>query len=94
MDTSTLLLLYKSLILPIFDFADVIYHSLKQADAVAFQYLQNAACRATLKTDHYAHISDMHEELNIINSQILSHDELTKTNQKCNFHLGATSLKQ
>ncbi len=59
------MLVYKSLILPIFDYAAIIYHNLNQADAVTLQRLENAACHAILKTDHFAHISDMHEELNI-----------------------------
>ena len=65
LDHDTLLMLYKSLILPIFDFADVIYHGLNQAEAEELQQLQNTACRSILHTDMYAYIVDMHEKLKL-----------------------------
>ena len=64
LDTETLLLIYKSLIVPIFDFADIIYHNLNQADGIS-SHFQNSVCGAILKANHYAHISDMYDELYI-----------------------------
>ena len=60
-----LLTLYKTLILPITDFADIIYHKKTLADADLLR-LQNVACHAVLKVDIYAHIVDMHESLNLV----------------------------
>ena len=65
LDRNTLLVLYKCLILPIFDYADFIYHRFTKNDEEVLQRLQNAACHAILCTDMYAHISDMHNELNL-----------------------------
>ena len=60
-----LLLLYKCLILSIFDYADIIYHGITQSDKEVLQRLQNVACHAILWADQYAHIVDMHSELNL-----------------------------
>ena len=37
LDADTLLMLYKAIIVPIFDYGDVIYHNLNQKDAIALQ---------------------------------------------------------
>ena len=58
-------MLYKSLILPIFDYADITFQKLNQIDEITLQHLQNAACHAILKTDYTSHIVDMHAELNL-----------------------------
>ena len=63
LDSQTLLTLYKTLILPIFDFGDIVYHKMSQTNADMLQRLQNMACRAILKMDRYAHVIDMHNEL-------------------------------
>ncbi len=65
LDSTTLLTLYKTLIVPIFDFGDACYHRMTQADGEMLQRLQNMACRAILKVNSYAHISDMHDTLDI-----------------------------
>ncbi len=57
--------LYKTLILPIFNFGDIVYHKMTQADTDMLQRLQNMACRAILKVDMFAHITDMHESLDL-----------------------------
>ena len=64
LDSDTLLTLYKTLILPIIGFGGIIYHKFTVADADLLQRLQNVACRAILKLNIYAHIVDMHENLN------------------------------
>ena len=48
-----------------FDYGNVIYHGMSQADAASLQRLQNSACRAMLRRDMYAPIDEMHEELDI-----------------------------
>ena len=63
LDKEVLLQLYKTLILPVFDFGDVIYHKLSQQDSTTLQRLQNAACHAILQSDACAHISDLHADL-------------------------------
>ncbi len=65
LDRETLMLLYKTLILPVLDYGDVIYHGMSKADAESLQRLQNSACRAILKRDMYTPIDEMHETLDI-----------------------------
>ena len=65
LDSETLLTLYKTLIVPIFDFGDVCYHRMTQADSEMLQRLQNMVCRAILKVNLHAHVSDMHDTLDI-----------------------------
>ncbi len=43
LDRDTLLLLYKTLILPIIDYGDTVYHGISQQDAYCLQKLQNTA---------------------------------------------------
>ena len=54
LETDPLLSLYKTLILPVLDFGDLIYHRMTQGDADILQRLQNIAYRAILKVDIYA----------------------------------------
>ena len=65
LDRETLLLLYKTLILPIIDYGDVVYHGISQQDAYSLQKLQNTAYHAILKADMQAHIDDMHDDLKV-----------------------------
>ena len=65
LDRETLLLLYKTLILPIIDYGDMAYHGLNQQDAHCLQKLQNIACRAILRADMRTHIDEMHGELQV-----------------------------
>ena len=65
LDRDTLMLLYKTLILPVFDYGDIVYHGISKADAESLQRLQNSACRAILKQDMYTPIDEMHAELDI-----------------------------
>ncbi len=63
LDRDTLLLVYKTLILPVIEYRSVIYHGMSKQNSDILQKLQNAACRAILKTDMYAHVDEMHDEL-------------------------------
>ena len=65
LDRDTLLSLYKTLILPILDYGDFVYHGISQQDSDTLQKLQNTACRAILRADMYSSIAGMHEELNV-----------------------------
>ena len=65
LDRDTLLLVYKTLILPILEYGTVIYHGMSVQNADTLQKLQNAACRSILKEDMYAHIAEMHTQLNL-----------------------------
>ena len=63
LERDILLQLYKTLILPIFDFGDVLYHKLTPQDSDTLQCLQNTACHAILKADFRTHIVDLHDDL-------------------------------
>ena len=65
MDQETFINLYKSLVIPLFDYCDVVYDGLRQNDIDTLQKLQNAACRIILSCDSRTHISDLHEALNL-----------------------------
>ena len=65
LDRDTLLLLYKTLIVPIIEYGDHVYHGMTQGDAYTLQKLQNTACRSILRADMRTSIADMHEELNV-----------------------------
>ena len=57
--------LYTSLILPMFDYADIIFDCLSQKDAQTLQRLQNMGIKTILKADRLASTASIHEELNI-----------------------------
>ena len=65
LDRETLLLLYNTLILPIINYGDFIYHNMSQQDCYSLQKLQNTACHAILRADIRTAISDMHDDLEI-----------------------------
>ena len=65
MDQETCANLYRSLVLPLFDYCDVVYDGLRQIDCEILQKLQNAACRIILKSDSRCHIEDLHSDLNL-----------------------------
>ena len=60
------LLLYKTLIVPLFDYGDVIYDCLTQHDSLMLQRLQDSALRLILDADWDTRTALMHEELNVI----------------------------
>ena len=79
LDRQTLLQLYKTLILPLFDYGDIVYHGICSREADTLHKLQNAACRSILEVDPRTHIVDMHEDLC-----------LPPLFQRCNHHIANT----
>ncbi len=55
--------LYKKLIRPLFDYADVVYNCLTQMDTHLLQKLQNSALRLILNCDWTTRTEEMHKEL-------------------------------
>ena len=62
---STAELLDKSLILPMFEYADVIFHCLNQRDATTLQRLQNMGIDSVLQANRLTSTSLIHEEIDI-----------------------------
>ena len=61
----TALMFYKTLILPHFDYGDILYDSLKQNDSRSLQVLQNRGLRIILRKDIYELVDMMHTALNM-----------------------------
>ena len=66
LDRGTTLLLYKSLVLPLIDYCDIVYGATFKDKLNKLQLLQNNACRTVLLADMDHHISDMHRELGLL----------------------------
>ena len=62
---STAELLYTSLIQPMFEYADVVYHCLNQRDAATLQRLQNMGLKTILQSDKLAPTALIHQMTNI-----------------------------
>ena len=72
-------MLYKTLILPYYDYCDVVYHCLSQKDSYTLQKLQNCSLRQILKCDRLSPVADMHsicdiEMLSTRRDRHVSHD--------------------
>ena len=61
---STTLMLYKSMVLPHFDYCDIVYMNASLYNLNKLQYTQNSACRIILLADKETRICDMHGDLN------------------------------
>ena len=59
------LMLYKSLVLPHFDYVDVVYMTATKEQLGRLQLIQNQSCRIILKAHKRTHIVDMHTTLKI-----------------------------
>ena len=66
LDLETRLSLYKSLVLPIFDYADTVYNCLSQQDSYSLQKMQNCAMRRILHCDRMEPINNMHTMLHLL----------------------------
>ena len=64
-DHNTSIMLYKTLILPYFDYCDYVYHCLNQKDCYTLQKLQNCSLRQILKCDKLSSTIHMHNECEI-----------------------------
>ena len=60
MDHETSLNLYKTLILPLYDYCDYVYHCLSQKDSHTLQKLENCSLRQILKCERLRPVADMH----------------------------------
>ena len=65
MTQDTCLQLYKSLVIPLFDYCDTVYGILPTSDANHLQILQNKACRIILCRNRFAHSEDTHRDLSL-----------------------------
>ncbi len=61
----TTLMLYKSMVLPHFDYCDIVYMNTCLHDLNKLQYIQNSACRIILLADKDTRIADMHRDLKL-----------------------------
>ena len=57
---SNLNIIYKSVILPHFDYGDVVWRSASKTSLLLLQKLQNRAGRIIMKTNPYSHVSNQH----------------------------------
>ena len=58
------LTLYKTMVLPLFDFEDIIYAQSSQDGLICLEIVQNNACRILLRLDRLFHLADMLSEFN------------------------------
>ena len=65
LDVSTTLTLYKSLVLPHFDYCDTVYMTSSLKNLNKLQLIQNSACRTILLANRYTSVVDMHNELKL-----------------------------
>ena len=85
-DHDTSIMLYKTLILPYFDYCDVVYHCLSQKDIYTLQKLLNCSMRQILKCEKLSSVADMHAicDIEMLNTQIdrhVSHDMYRATHK-------------
>ncbi len=59
------LILYKSLVLPHFDYCDILYMHTSLYNLNKLQYIQNSVCRIILLADKETRIVDMHRDLQL-----------------------------
>ncbi len=62
----TSLMMYKSLIAPVFYYCDVVYDCLSTADSSKLQKIQNSALRIVLQRDKCSHVAALHQDLNLM----------------------------
>ena len=58
-------MLYKSMVLPHFDYCDIVYMNTSMYNLNRLQCLQNSACRIILLADKDTRITDMHRDLKL-----------------------------
>ena len=66
LDRATTLLLYKSLVLPLIDYCDIVCGATFKDKLYKLQLFQNNACRTILLVDMDVHVFDMHRDLGIL----------------------------
>ncbi len=65
MDQQTSMTMYKTLILPVFDYCDFMYYGIGRNDKKVLQSLQNCALKTVLKVDRLTSTESVHQALNI-----------------------------
>ena len=65
LDIGTSTMLYKTLILPLFDYCDIVYGGLNQKDSMTLQKLQNFSLKSMLKLPKLTSTSEIHSRLNL-----------------------------
>ena len=65
-DQPTVLRMYKSLVLPHYDYCDTVYMTASKESLNRLQLLQNSACRTMLCTGRDTHIAHMHKNLGLL----------------------------
>ncbi len=66
LDKKTSILLYKSLVLPHFDYCNVVYSTATATCLQKLQLVQTSACRIMLLADKRTPVSQMHNDLNLM----------------------------
>ncbi len=82
-DLETAKMLYQTLILPHFDFGDVVYSVVPQYQYDRLQKIQNAACRLILLSDPYQSVYQLHEQLGLDTLAMRREKSLIKLTYKC-----------
>ncbi len=88
----TLLMLYKTLILPIIDYGDIIYDGLNQKDAEVLQKVQNMAFKSILRVPKRTSTTETHSELNMLTLSQRRTLHLSKQMYKIDKGLGPPKL--
>ena len=68
-DFETSLTLYKTLILPLYDYCDYSYHCLSQRDSYTLQKLKNCSLRQVLKCEKLYPVHDMHTICDVLSQR-------------------------
>ena len=66
LDKSVALTLYRSLVLPHYDYCNTSYRNANKESLNKLQLVQNMGCRTILLARRRTHIADMHKELNLM----------------------------
>ena len=64
-DLNTSLIMYKTLVIPIYDYRDFLLMRITNQDAESLQKLQNCAFRGVLRVDRFTPTNQAHETLNM-----------------------------
>ncbi len=86
------LYLYKSLMVPLFDYGDVIYDCLYQQDSDKLQKLQNAALRIIYRQPGDTPVVEMHRRGNIMCLEDRRHLHVCHQTYKCIHDLAPASI--
>ncbi len=86
------LYLYKSLILPLFDYGDVIYDSLYQNDSEKLQKLENAALRIIYRQPRDTPIVELHSMGDIVRLENRRHTHVCHQMYKCTNDLAPDTI--